>query len=99
MLHLVRQDPNLGGSLPGTRVLRAEVAHAVRTEMAQTLEDLVRRRTDLGVGRLPVAALEEAAHLMANELGWTGARTRREVAQLSSSSPTVTASVAEYAPA
>ena len=94
---LVRQDPNLGGSLPGTRVLRAEVAHAVRTEMAQTLEDLVRRRTDLGVGRLPGPALEEAAYLMGNELGWSAARTRREVAQVSSSSPTVTSPVAEYA--
>jgi len=94
---LVRQDPNLGGSLPGTRVLRAEVAHAVRTEMAQTLEDLVRRRTDLGVGRLPEPALEEAAYLMGNELGWSAARTRREVAQVSSSSPTVTFPVAEYA--
>ena len=94
---LVRQDPNLGGSLPGTRVLRAEVTHAVRTEMAQTLEDLVFRRTDLGVGRLPAAALEEAAYLMGGELGWTTARTRREVAEVSSSSPTVTVSVPEYA--
>ena len=94
---LVRQDPNLGGSLPGTRVLRAEVTHAVRTEMAQTLEDLVFRRTDLGVGRLSGVALQEAAYLMGDELGWTAARTRREIAEVSSSSPTVTVSVAEYA--
>ena len=96
VLDLVRQDPNLGGSLPGTRVLRAEVAHAVRTEMARTLEDLVHRRTDLGVGRPPKAALEEAAYLMGNELGWSAARTRQEVAQVNSSSPTVTLPVAEY---
>ena len=93
---LVRQDPNLGGSVPGTQVLRAEVAHAVRTEMAQTLEDLVHRRTDLGVGRLPGQALEEAAYLMGSELGWTAARTRREVAQISSSSSPVPLPVAEY---
>ena len=94
---LVRQDPNLGGSLPGTQVLRAEVAYAVRTEMAQTLENLVHRRTDLGVGRLPGQALEEAAYLMGSELGWTAARTRREVAQISSSPPTVTSPTADYA--
>ena len=94
---LLRQDPNLGGSLPGTRVLRAEVAHAVRAEMAQALEDLVHRRTDLGLGRLPEPALDEAAYLMGNEFGWTAARTRRELAQVGSSSPTGTFPVLEHA--
>ncbi len=79
---LVHQDPNLAGSLPGTRVLRAEVVHAVRMEMAQSLEDLVHRRTDLGLGGLPEPALEEAAYLMRSELGWNAERTRREVAQV-----------------
>ena len=94
---LVRMDPNLAGPLPGTRVLRSEVVHAVRTEMAQSLEDLVHRRTDLGLGRLPEPALEEAAYLMGSELGWNAHRTRREVAKVSSSPPAVTSPVPEYA--
>ena len=94
---LVHQDPSLAGSLPGTRVLRAEVVHAVRMEMAQSLEDLVYRRTDLRLEGLPEPALEEAAYLMGKELGWNAERTRQEVAQVSSSPPARTVSVPEYA--
>ena len=93
---LVHQDPDLVASLPGTSVLRAEVVHAVRMEMAQSLEDLVYRRTDLGLGRLPEPALEEAAYLMRCELGWNAERTRREVAQVSSSPLATTVPVSEY---
>ena len=94
---LVHQDPSLAGSLPGTRVLGAEVVHAVRMEMAQSLDDLVHRRTDLGLEGLPGPALEEAAYLMGNELGWNADRNRRELAQVSSSPPAATVSVPEYA--
>jgi len=94
---LVHEDPNLAGSLPGTWVLRAEVVHAVRTEMAQSLEDLVHRRTDLGLEGLPEPALEEAAHLMRGELGWNAERTRREVAQVRSSAHATTVPLPEYA--
>ncbi len=91
------KDSSLAGSLPGTRVLRAEVVHAVRMEMARSLEDVVYRRTDLGLGTLPEPALEEAARLMGHELRWTEGRIRQEVAQVSSSSLTVTSPVAERA--
>ena len=95
---LVREDSSLAASLPGTRVLKAEVVHAVRMEMALTLDDLVHRRTDLGLEGPTAQALEEAAYLMGNELGWRADRTRREVAlAVGSFRPTATASVAEHA--
>ena len=94
---LVRQDPSLAASLPGTRVLRAEVVHAVRMEMALTLDDLVHRRTDLGLVAHPEPALEEAAHLMGTELGWNADRTRREVAQVNSSPQAAISPVPDYA--
>ena len=94
---LVHQDPDLAASLPGTCVLKAEVVHAVRMEMAQTLEDLVHRRTHLGLGRIPEAALAEAAYLMRSELGWNAERTRREVAQVRWFPPTTTGPVPEHA--
>ncbi len=94
---LVHKDPSLGASLPGTWVLGAEVVHAVRMEMAQSLEDLVHRRTDLGLGKLPGPALEEAAYLMRSELGWNAKRTRRELAKVSSSPPAATLPVPEHA--
>ena len=67
--------------------------------MALTLDDLVHRRTDLGLEGHPEPALEEAAYLMGTELGWNADRTRREVAHVSSSPPTATSPVPEYAQA
>ena len=78
-LDLVREEPELTGVLPGTGVLRAEVVHAVRAEMALSLEDLIHRRTELGRRPLTEAAVEEAGYLMARELGWDVHRTRWEV--------------------
>ncbi len=65
------------------KVLRAEVSHAVRREMALTLADVVLRRTELGSGEYPGdAAVTEAAAIMAAELGWDAARVAQELAAL-----------------
>jgi glycerol-3-phosphate dehydrogenase len=90
---LVHEDSSLAGPLPGTGVLKAEVVHAVRKEMALTLDDVVHRRTDMGLGARPAEALEEAAHLMGSELGWDADRKRREVDQARPSAPASTARV------
>lgn len=68
---------------PGCPVLAAEIAYAARHEAAMTLEDIVRRRTDLGVrGRPDDAALERAAAIAADELGWSEPRTAQEIADV-----------------
>jgi len=65
------------------RVLRAEVLHAVRHEMALTLADVVLRRTELGSGEYPGdEAAADAAAIMAAELGWDAQRMQRELADL-----------------
>ena len=65
---------------PRTPVLGAEVIHAVREEMAQTLADVVLRRTTLGTfGHPGREALEVAASLMAEALCWDAGRTRQEL--------------------
>jgi glycerol-3-phosphate dehydrogenase len=52
--------------------LVAEVTHAVRSEMALRLEDVVVRRTDLGSAAHPGhAALEQAARKMQQLCGWS----------------------------
>ena len=81
LLDLIDQQPALGekiyDSLP---VTGAEIVHAVRHEMAQTLLDVVCRRTELGaVGQPPAAALEGCAALAAGELGWEEARRKEEI--------------------
>jgi glycerol-3-phosphate dehydrogenase len=66
-------------SVDASPVLKAEVVHAVREEMAQTLADVVLRRTDLGTGDYPGdRALAACAEIMARELEWSQERTERE---------------------
>jgi len=67
--------------LPGSdEVIRAQVLHAVREEMAQTLADVVLRRTDLGSAGDPGdPALRETAAIMARELQWPESRIGEEI--------------------
>jgi glycerol-3-phosphate dehydrogenase len=61
----------------------AAVIHAVRSEMAMTLADVVVRRTGLGAGGYPdreVVAV--CGDLMAAELGWSADRLATEKADL-----------------
>jgi glycerol-3-phosphate dehydrogenase len=81
-------DPRWGEPLGASTVLKAEVVHAVREEMAQKLADVVFRRTDLGTGGYPgEAALMQCAELMALELGWTESRLRQELAEVNAVFP------------
>jgi glycerol-3-phosphate dehydrogenase len=76
------------GTLPQTEYLVGEVRHAVRSELAATLSDVVMRRLDLGSGECPEpAALTRCAAVMAEELGWDAGRQAREIRQLRASYP------------
>jgi glycerol-3-phosphate dehydrogenase len=80
--------PKLLQSITSTRSLRAEVVHAVREEMAQTLADIVLRRTDIGTGERPSrSVLRECAELAACELAWDAERVEREIDKVMSSYP------------
>jgi len=78
-----RENPAWGAPLGGTADVPAgAIIHAARAEMAQHLDDAVMRRTDLGTRGDPgAAALEHAADLMAEELGWTPDRRAAELAR------------------
>jgi len=81
VLDLCSEDDSLGrpvGDSPD--LIGAEVVHAVRSEMAQTLADIVLRRTDLGsAGRPDTKVLWLCAELMAREAGWDSRRTSSEI--------------------
>jgi glycerol-3-phosphate dehydrogenase len=69
-------------------VIKAEVIHAVREEMAHKLGDVVFRRTDLGTGGHPGAtALQGCAELVAAELGWSKERIQQELAEVEARFP------------
>ena len=78
---LVDRDQSLGAPVPGSKeVIRAEVLHAVREEMACRLADVVLRRTDLGAAARPgEEALAACAAIMAGELGWDEERAAAEI--------------------
>jgi glycerol-3-phosphate dehydrogenase len=67
-------------------LIRAEVLHSIREEMAQKLADVVSRRTTLALpGRLTEESLSISASVMARELAWNDERMRREIAEAQAS--------------
>lgn len=64
-------------------VLEAETRYAVRETMAQTLSDVIFRRTDLGsAGHPEDAALNVCVNTMQTELGWSDAKTEQELQEV-----------------
>lgn len=88
VLRYMNDNPIWAETVGASNVTKAEVVHAVREEMAQTLGDVVFRRTDLGNGAYPgETALKECADLMAAELGWDESRVSKEVTAVNSIFP------------
>ena len=81
ILEYKKRNPDYGEVLPGSsEVLKAEVIHAVREEMAQKLSDVVLRRTDLGSAACPPdSTLEACARIMGKELGWNKEKIKEEI--------------------
>lgn len=77
---LAAADPALASPLSDTcPITGAEVVHAVRHEAAQTLTDVLLRRTEAGTaGRPDSAAVDRALTHLATGLGWTPARVQSE---------------------
>jgi glycerol-3-phosphate dehydrogenase len=80
VLKYARDDPAQMQRLGATTVIKAEVTHAVREEMAVALADVVWRRTDLATGGDPGnEAVRACAEEMARELGWDREQLQREI--------------------
>jgi glycerol-3-phosphate dehydrogenase len=78
------RERELGAPLTDdSALLKAEVLHGVRMEMAQKLSDVVFRRTELGsAGHPGKEALQICADAMSAELGWDARRTCRELQEV-----------------
>jgi glycerol-3-phosphate dehydrogenase len=79
---LAANEPDLARPLvPGLPYVRAEAMHAVRHEMARTLDDILSRRTRARLlGRDDAARVaEDVGALVAPELGWSEADLEHEV--------------------
>jgi glycerol-3-phosphate dehydrogenase len=83
IIALGESDSNLQRCLPRSTVSHAEVAYAMREEMAVRMADVVFRRTDLGSAANPGGpALDELQQLMRALAGWTVERARAERAEV-----------------
>lgn len=81
VLDLVADDRELGEALvPGLPYLRAEAVHAVRNEMALSLDDVLSRRTRarLLARDASAGAAESVATLLGPELGWDADESKRQ---------------------
>jgi glycerol-3-phosphate dehydrogenase len=78
---IIRQRPEMAARIvPGAPAIRAEVIHAIRSEMAASVSDFLVRRTSM-VWRDPAAAIAaapEVARRMGYELGWSDERVAAE---------------------
>ena len=83
ILQIANENPALAETVGNSKVIKAEIIHAIHAEMAQKLSDVIFRRTDLATGEHPgAAALQTCANLMAGELGWDKARVQQELAEV-----------------
>jgi glycerol-3-phosphate dehydrogenase len=80
ILTLATQNPVLGHRIAdGVPVIRAQIVHALRAEMACTLTDVVARRTPLGAAGYPGREVaERCAAVMAGECVWSQRRVEQE---------------------
>jgi glycerol-3-phosphate dehydrogenase len=79
VIALAEHNSSLKNYAGGSRVTFAEVAYAVREEMAQRMSDVVFRRTDLGTAGHPGrAALDQVQDFMRRACGWTAQRAAEE---------------------
>jgi glycerol-3-phosphate dehydrogenase len=81
VLELLRSEKRLAELLPGTpSLLAAEVAFAIRHEMAVTLEDFMLRRSGLNwVACTLGEAATAAGEIFASHFGWDAERTQAEL--------------------
>jgi glycerol-3-phosphate dehydrogenase len=81
ILDLVMDDPSLGEVFDKeTGAIAAEVVHAFKNEMAQTLSDCLLRRTMVGLNSTcGLDAVEAAAKVGQKHLGWSDRRAKEEI--------------------
>lgn len=83
VLKYATSDKSLAEPLGNSTVLKAEVLHAIKDEMAVNLSDVVFRRTDLGTAGNPgEEVLKACARLVAKELNWDDNKYNDELTQL-----------------
>ena len=83
VLRQANDQASLREAVGRSSTIKAQLRHAVRAEMAQTLADVVFRRTDLATGAYPGStALRQCAEVLAPEFNWDRRRVEREIEEV-----------------
>jgi glycerol-3-phosphate dehydrogenase len=82
----MRENPESATSLGGLSLTRAEIAFAVEHEMVSCLDDMLRRRSSVGLFDIEaaVSAAPEVAKEIGVRLGWSAERIGEEVSRFTS---------------
>jgi len=82
VLRLAREEDSLREVLNPDGEILAQAVYAVRREMAQSLCDIVLRRTGIGtLGNPGVEILKKVARMAARELNWDANKTEQEISR------------------
>ncbi len=88
VLRYTERNPSMSENIGDSTVIKSEILHAVREEMAQKLTDVVLRRTDLGTAGHPgQEALNVCGEIMADEKGWDSQTLTSEIEGVNSVYP------------
>ena len=81
---LLTQNPSLAGRIsPSQPFIWAEIVHAIKHEMATTLEDILRRRIPLLIlEKLSDESLSKITQFIAKYLDWTPEMQKQEIAKI-----------------
>ena len=80
------KNPNWIQTFKNSNVVKAQVIHAIRKEMAQKLSDVIFRRTDLGAAGCPEDnVIRGCAEMMATEMGWNLETMEHEIEEVKNS--------------
>jgi len=84
VLNYCKKNPTLAEQLSqDVPVIKAEVLHGIREEMAKKLSDIVFRRTELGSAGFPgEEALTACSEIMAQELEWSSSKAIEELTEV-----------------
>lgn len=80
LVRLGKEKKLLNRITPDRETLEVEIVYAVQHEMAQTLDDVIFRRTGLGIiGHPGHKALNRCADMMGELLGWDESKKQRQI--------------------
>lgn len=81
----IDKSPELGKVIPNSPIIAAQIIYAIREELAETLSDVILRRTGLGsMGYTNDETIQACADLMAAEKNWHEEKKQQEIDALRS---------------